>query len=113
MAQTNQPVQLIGDPLTYTATSATGTTSCLLPAAIRPISAAVYEQVVITNLGNVDVFAKFTSDPAATVISGTVDRGYPLLARTSQSLTIPVALYAYLVTASGTADVTFQRASGV
>ena len=108
----DKPVALISTPLTYTATTTSGTTSCLLPAAIRT-TGNVYEQVICTNLGTVDVSVLFSSLPANTVLASTSARGYVLMARTKETITVPVALYAYLITASGTADVQFQRATGL
>lgn len=107
------PVELIGSPLTYTATTSSGSTQCTLPAAIRPNTGNVYEQLICTNLGTVDVSVLFTSEPTGTVLAGTSARGYVLLARVKETITVPVALYAYLAAASGTADVQFQRATGI
>ncbi|MBS7811216.1 hypothetical protein [Roseococcus pinisoli] len=106
-----QPAALIGAPKTFAASSSSGATWNTLPPA-RQSDASIYEQLIVTNLGNVDVFLAFGSSGTGTVTATGADRGYPLLARTSQTFTAGGASRVAIVTASGDADVNFQRASG-
>lgn len=105
-----QPVALISTP--YTAAVTASSQQFDLPNQQRD-SGNNYQQYVVTNLGTVVVYLAVVSNSVSTVAATGTARGYPLLPGTQQTLTIGAARKVALITASGTADVSLQLASGI
>lgn len=105
------PVALAGAPKTYTADATTAATEVAMPA--QQTGAA---QLVVINSGSVHVFLSVgaLTGQVTDAASTGADRSYYILAGTKETISGGLGInFAKMRTATGSADVQFQRAIGI